>query len=61
MTVSGSSVRLALCVVPKTDYTALAAALDAAALETLPKQQRQQPSWFEASAESLQGCLAART
>ena len=60
MTVSGSSVRLALCVVPRTDYTALAAAIDAAALETLPKQQRQQPSWFEAAAESLQGCLAAR-
>ena len=57
---SGSRVHLALRVVPRTDYTTLAAAMNAAALETLPKRQRSQPSWFEAAAEPLRARTAAR-
>ena len=60
---SGSRVHLGLSVVPRTDYATLATAMNAAALETLPKRQRSQPSWFEAAAEPLragkeyvQGC-----
>ena len=34
--------------------------MNAAALETLPKRQRSQPSWFEAAAEPLRALKAAR-
>ena len=60
LSVSGSSVRLALCVVPRTDNSTHAAAMTAAALETLPKQQRRQPSWFKAAADPLHERVSAR-
>lgn len=41
-------------------YSAAAAAMEATALEVLPKKARPQPAWFEADAQRLLALLAAR-